>query len=381
MMKAKRMLAIVLALGLLATLLVGATLAQEAPQTARSPQDANGIGIEFTYQGKLTDGGSPANGTYDFKFSLYETAGGDSQVGGTDLVDDQVLNDGLFTVELDFGHAVFPAHRCWLEIDVRAGSSDGAYTTLSPRQPITAAPYALALRPGAEMIGSPGLGTVLTAENTDSTIGYGLVGRTNATSAGAGVTGFAEASSGPAAGVRGFASSASGYAGYFSNEAGGVDIMAAGSGVIKSDADSVLYLSPHEMVVRGSSGVELTFLEDGGVDIHSTTTGPRYLSIPVSTFGTLFGAPLYVKGIEVCYHRVGGGYIGITMVAKNDGSDGGYIPYIFDTTTRNSEAYSCYSVTEPSPLAIDNSTWVQFNVDGGDHVVIHAVKLTLTETP
>ena len=380
-MKTKRMLATVLALGLLTTLMVGATLAQEGPQAAFSPQDANGISINFTYQGRLTDGGSPANGTYDFKFDLYDTATGDGQVGATDLVEDQAVSDGLFTVELDFGHAVFPAYRCWLEIGVRAGTSDGAYTTLSPRQPLTAAPYALALRPGAEIVGSPGLGTGLVVENTDSAIGYGLLGMTNASSAGAGVTGSAKASSGPACGVRGFASSASGYAGYFSNDAGGVDLMAAGSGIIKSTADSILYLSPHDMVVRGSSGVDLTYREDGGVDIHSSTSGARYLSIPVSTFGTLFGSPLYVKGIEVCYHRVGSGFIQITMVAKNDGSDGGYTPYIFDTTTRNSEAYSCYSVTDPSPLAIDNASWVQFNVNGGDHVIIHSVKLTLTEMP
>ncbi|MEJ2210548.1 MAG: hypothetical protein P8129_16130 [Anaerolineae bacterium] len=341
-MKAKRILATVLALGLLITLMVGATLAQEGPQEASSPQDANGISIEFTYQGRLTDGGSPANGTYDFRFNLYDTATGNGQVGSADLVEDQAVSDGLFTV---------------------------------------AAPYALALKPGAEIVGSSVYGTGLVVENTDSAIGYGLLGMTNASSAGAGVTGSAKASSGPASGVRGFASSASGYAGYFSNDAGGVDLMAAGSGVIKSTADSILYLSPHDMVVRGSSGVDLTYREDGGVDIHSSTSGTRYLSIPVSTFGTLFGSSLYVKGIEVCYHRVGSGFIQITMVAKNDGSDGGYTPYIFDTTTRNSEAYSCYSVTDPSPLAIDNASWVQFNVNGGDHVIIHSVKLTLTEMP
>jgi hypothetical protein len=195
------------------------------------------------------------------------------------------------------------------------------------------------------------------------------------------VKGVNHATGGNAFGVYGTTHSSVGYAGYFANQAAGVDLMAAGSGIIKSNADSVLYLSPHDMVVRGSSGVDLTFREDGGVDIYSTTTGARYLSIPVSTFGTLFGSPLYVKGIEVCYHRVGGGFIQITMVAKNDGSDGGYTPYIFDTTDRTSENYSCYSVTEPSPVAIDNASWVQFNVNGGDHVVIHSVKLTLTETP
>ena len=29
------------------------------------------MGTAFTYQGRLTDGGSPANGPYDFEFELY----------------------------------------------------------------------------------------------------------------------------------------------------------------------------------------------------------------------------------------------------------------------------------------------------------------------
>ncbi len=28
----------------------------------------------FTYQGKLSDGATPANGNYDFQFKLYDTA-------------------------------------------------------------------------------------------------------------------------------------------------------------------------------------------------------------------------------------------------------------------------------------------------------------------
>jgi hypothetical protein len=43
---------------------------------------------------------------------------------------------------LDFG-AVFNDTAYWLEIGVRPGASSGAYTDLTPRQPITAAPYAL----------------------------------------------------------------------------------------------------------------------------------------------------------------------------------------------------------------------------------------------
>lgn len=62
--------------------------------------------------------------------------------------EDVAVSDGLFTVELDFG-AVFDGVALWLEIAVRPGASTGGYTILSPRQPLTAAPYALGMRPGA----------------------------------------------------------------------------------------------------------------------------------------------------------------------------------------------------------------------------------------
>jgi hypothetical protein len=42
---------------------------------------AQPLGTAFTYQGRLTDAGSPGSGTYDFQFILYDSAVGGSQVG------------------------------------------------------------------------------------------------------------------------------------------------------------------------------------------------------------------------------------------------------------------------------------------------------------
>jgi hypothetical protein len=97
----------------------------------------------FTYQGRLTDGGSPANGTYDFEFSLYDAASDGSQVGSTVTQDDVAVSNGTFIVQLDFGSSAFDGSARWMAVGVRAGSSTGAYTTLTPRQALTAAPYAL----------------------------------------------------------------------------------------------------------------------------------------------------------------------------------------------------------------------------------------------
>ena len=117
----------------------------------------------FTYQGRLNDGGDLANGTYDFEFKLYDAASGGSQVSSTVTKDDVTVTDGLFTVELDFGDGVFTGDARWLEIGVRPGSSTGAYTTLTPRQALTPAPYALAL---------PGLRTEPNATSPNVIGGY-----------------------------------------------------------------------------------------------------------------------------------------------------------------------------------------------------------------
>ena len=37
---------------------------------------AGPLGTAFTYQGQLQDGGSPAQGTYAFRFALYDAARG-----------------------------------------------------------------------------------------------------------------------------------------------------------------------------------------------------------------------------------------------------------------------------------------------------------------
>ena len=81
----------------------------------------------FTYQGRLTDGGNPANGPYDLQLVLFDAATGGAQVGATLTRDDVPVANGLFTVSLDFGTAFAGAKR-WLELRVRPGSSTGAYT-------------------------------------------------------------------------------------------------------------------------------------------------------------------------------------------------------------------------------------------------------------
>lgn len=135
--------------------LSGRLLAQDAPNAAQ--ENAAALGTSFTYQGQLQDGGSPATGVYDFQFQLYDAASGGASAGGPLAVDDVTVSAGIFTVELDFGSSAFNGDARWLEISVRPGSSTGSYTTLTPRQPLTAAPYALnaATAPWSGLTGIP----------------------------------------------------------------------------------------------------------------------------------------------------------------------------------------------------------------------------------
>jgi len=102
----------------------------------------------FTYQGELTDGGAPANGAYDFEFKMFDAAMGGAQIGITMTADDVNVAGGRFAAVLD-PNVYLDGTRAFLEIGVRPGASGGAYTTLTPRQELTATPYALTVRPGA----------------------------------------------------------------------------------------------------------------------------------------------------------------------------------------------------------------------------------------
>jgi len=133
------------------------------------------IDTSFTYQGQLKESGLLANGAYDFQFSLYDAASGGSQVGSTLTREDVTVSDGLFTVTLDFGE-VFDGSKRWLEIAVRPGNSTGAYTTLSPRQALTATPHTLAL-PGLYTLSNTTSPNVIGGYRGNS-IAAGVVGAT-----------------------------------------------------------------------------------------------------------------------------------------------------------------------------------------------------------
>ncbi|GIV10454.1 MAG: hypothetical protein KatS3mg019_2545 [Fimbriimonadales bacterium] len=87
----------------------------------------------FTYQGMLKQNGQPVNATLSMTFKLYDALTGGNQVGSS-ITQNVAVQNGLFTVQLDFG-SVWTGQDRYLEIAV--GS-----TVLSPRVRITPAPHA-----------------------------------------------------------------------------------------------------------------------------------------------------------------------------------------------------------------------------------------------
>lgn len=96
----------------------------------------------FTYQGRLTDGNGGANGVYDLQFALFDSGTNGMRIGPILTNTAISVSNGIFTTSLDFGPGVFDGEMRWLEVSVKSNNAP-AFTILTPRQPLTATPYAL----------------------------------------------------------------------------------------------------------------------------------------------------------------------------------------------------------------------------------------------
>ena len=130
---------VIFIIALLCVTLAGSVAAQsEKPDAADAA-----VSAAFTYQGQLRQGGAAVNGSCDMTFRLYDDPAAGNVIGSP-ITTTLSVNNGLFTVGLNFGNNAFQGAARWLDIRVRCPAGGGSYTTLTPRQPITAAPYALA---------------------------------------------------------------------------------------------------------------------------------------------------------------------------------------------------------------------------------------------
>lgn len=222
----------------------------------------------FYYQGILTEGGAPVNGTRDMRFQLYDAASGGNQIGSTLTKSAVPVLNGRFQVSLGWGAAHLNGQARWLRIEVK--DSGGTYQDLG-RQQIMAVPYAMSLYPGAVISGTLGSDQAILNIINSGSQGDGIKIEAAQDGLDVTVTGTSAASSA----IEGYATATSGSA------RGGYFFSASGQGVyVESDGNTGLYAK-----------------SDGGYAIYAQSTvthslyveGPRTPETPVRYAGYFVG--------------------------------------------------------------------------------------------
>ena len=119
------------------------SLADDGPADETSNAQRAVLGTAFTYQGQLNLNGTPANGPFNLRFTLFSDGAANAVVAGPLTMPAVNVANGLFAVDLDFGGGpgVFDGNARWLGIEVQQGA--GVFEQMTPRQALNPTPYAL----------------------------------------------------------------------------------------------------------------------------------------------------------------------------------------------------------------------------------------------
>lgn len=98
----------------------------------------------FTYQGKLTNNGTPATGTYEMRFTLYDQAADGFEIGTAKTIPNITVTNGIFTVIINVGDWNFDNNNDrFIEIAVRPQGNVNPFTVLAPLQQVTHTPKSI----------------------------------------------------------------------------------------------------------------------------------------------------------------------------------------------------------------------------------------------
>ena len=329
--------------GLLALVwVVGTALAQGPDGEVTAEGDvslAAMVGDKINYQGRLTDtGGTPLDGTYPMRFEIYDIVTGGTSLWDSGLVSVDVDN-GLFNVELDVDPSDFNGQALWLRIYVDPD-------WLTPRQELVPVPYAVSLRPGAEIAGAPSAsdGWVLKVDVN----GFYPLAKAVSASAATGSAIRGESTGGH--GAVGSSTDNHGVSGYSENKAGVYGSSTDSHGVYgrSVNREGGFFVSVNERGVYGKSeGNRSGVLGEsiGGTGVHgSSTNGNGVSGFSQNTYGGYFSSNnyrgLYVKGAPTWYDAYFDGSVGIRVSATARANylySGGNIHAVGDITAGGSK--------------------------------------------
>jgi len=135
-------------------------------------------GTAFTYQGRLDDSSNPVTGTYDLRFTIYDSTNTPGNlIAGPITNSATAVSNGLFIATLDFGAGVFTGAARWLDIAVRTNGT-GVFTTLAPRQQLTPTPYAVMANSASNVLGTIPLANLPASLVTNNETGVTLTNLT-----------------------------------------------------------------------------------------------------------------------------------------------------------------------------------------------------------
>jgi hypothetical protein len=301
--------------GLLALLgITGAAVAQDpgpgGPVTDASAPLAPGGGpsepMAFSYQGRLMDGGAPANGNYDFIMGLYDNPTVGSPLAscydvGTGSLLNQPVQNGLFTFYLYCGgsnSSVFTGSERWIQAQVRR-TGTVTYTTL-PRQPISPTPYAFSLYPWS----------VISSTAVGGSFGNSILNVYNRNTVSTWSAFHAQSASGNA--VRGESADGNGIYGYTEN---GYAMYGYDGGSAQARGYGGYFYSANGVGVYGYSGASRTWNNQYAPGVY----GRSYDGVGV--YGVSNSSSSWIAG--VFGENTGGGY-GVLGISRSASGYGGY---------------------------------------------------------
>ena len=127
---------------------------------------AQSVSTRLAYEGTLNMNGGPANGLFDFTFTLFDAAADGNQVGSPGQALAVSVTNGNFGAVLDFGIPLSKSSALWFELSVRpAGAGD--FSVIVPRQSLAAPVFAIHSAYAANLIGTA-IGATLTGNTTNA---------------------------------------------------------------------------------------------------------------------------------------------------------------------------------------------------------------------